>query len=42
MEEKLINRILDIDPPPNRSAFLWGPRKVGKTTFLKQKFKDAL
>jgi len=42
MEERLIERILEIKLPPNRSAFLWGPRKTGKTTLLKQKFKDAL
>lgn len=27
--------------PENRSAFLWGPRKSGKTTLLKQQFRDA-
>jgi len=37
----LIERIQDIKLPPNRSAFLWGPRKTGKTTLLKQKFPDA-
>jgi len=42
MEHGLIKRILDINLPQKKSAFLWGPRKTGKTTFLKQKFKDAL
>ncbi len=42
MKGKIIDRILEIEIPPNRSAFLWGPRKTGKTTLLKQKFKDAL
>lgn len=42
MEQNLIERILEINLPPKKSAFLWGPRKTGKTTFLKQKFKDAL
>jgi uncharacterized protein len=37
----LIERIQEIKLAPNRSAFLWGPRKTGKTTLLKQKFPDA-
>jgi predicted AAA+ superfamily ATPase len=36
------NRILDIDLPPGQSAFLWGARKSGKTTFLKNKFPESL
>ncbi|MBI5526106.1 MAG: ATP-binding protein [Deltaproteobacteria bacterium] len=28
--------------PKGRSAFLWGPRKTGKTTFLEQLFPGAL
>lgn len=27
-------RLLHIDLPPNRSAFLWGPRKTGKTFWI--------
>lgn len=38
----LIRRIQQIDLPPNRSAFLWGPRKTGKTTLLRQHFPHAL
>lgn len=42
MEKKaLINRILKIELPENRSAFLWGPRKTGKTTLLRQQFPEA-
>lgn len=37
-----INRILDLDLPPGQSAFLWGPRKSGKSTLLKQKFPYSL
>ncbi|MCU0540423.1 MAG: AAA family ATPase [Desulfobacterales bacterium] len=37
----LIERFLKIDLPPNRSAFLWGPRKTGKTTLLRQQFANA-
>jgi predicted AAA+ superfamily ATPase len=38
---ELVKRIQKIDPPPERSAFLWGPRKTGKTTLLRQQFKNA-
>jgi len=42
MEKKnLINRIQQIKLPSNRSAFLWGPRKTGKTTLLRQLFPKA-
>jgi predicted AAA+ superfamily ATPase len=37
----MIKRIQKLDLPSNRSAFLWGPRKTGKTTLLKQQFPDA-
>ncbi len=36
-----IKRILNIDLPPRQSAFLWGPRKTGKTTYLKAKFPHS-
>ena len=31
-------RILDIDLPRDQSAFLWGPRKTGKSTLLRRTF----
>jgi len=34
-------RTLNIDLDGNNAAFLWGPRKVGKTTLLHQRFKGA-
>ncbi|MDI6688339.1 MAG: AAA family ATPase, partial [Desulfobacterales bacterium] len=37
-----IKRILNIDLPPGQSAFLWGPRKTGKSTYLKAMFPDSL
>lgn len=40
-KKNLIHRIQKIDLPADRSAFLWGPRKAGKTTLLKQQFPDA-
>jgi predicted AAA+ superfamily ATPase len=33
--------VLQIDLRRHNAAFLWGPRKVGKTTLLKQKFPNA-
>lgn len=39
--DPLIKRILSINLPKKRSAFLWGPRKTGKTTLLKQQFAKA-
>ncbi|MBW2661638.1 MAG: ATP-binding protein [Deltaproteobacteria bacterium] len=37
----LIERIQRIDVPLDRSAFLWGPRKTGKTTLMRQQFPRA-
>jgi len=39
---EFIERILDIRLPTGQSAFLWGPRKTGKSTLLKQKFKNSI
>ncbi len=39
---KLIgDRALRIALPPGKSAFLWGPRKAGKSYWLRQTFPDA-
>ena len=35
-------RLLNLDLPPRQSAFLWGPRKTGKSTFLKARFPDSI
>lgn len=37
-----IERHLKINLPRGQSAFLWGPRKTGKTTYLKQRFPHSL
>jgi len=37
-----VERILNIDLPPRQSAFLWGPRKTGKSTYLKARFPQSL
>ena len=35
-------RILDIKLPKGQSTFLWGPRKTGKSTYLKERFPDCI
>ena len=37
-----IERLLRIDLPARQSAFLWGPRKTGKSTYLRSAFPDSL
>ena len=37
-----IQRLLDMRLPKGQSAFLWGPRKTGKTTYLKERFPHSL
>jgi predicted AAA+ superfamily ATPase len=39
---KLFERTLNIELPPGQSTFLWGPRKTGKSTYLKRKFPNSL
>jgi predicted AAA+ superfamily ATPase len=38
---KKIERILNIKLPRGRSAFLWGPRKTGKSTYLTEAFPES-
>ena len=35
-------RILKISLPSRQSAFLWGPRKTGKSTYLKETFPESV
>jgi predicted AAA+ superfamily ATPase len=37
-----VQRRLGIDLPPRQSAFLWGPRKTGKSTWLHQAFPQSI
>lgn len=37
-----IKRLLDMKLPHKQSAFLWGPRKTGKTSYLKSNFPGSL
>jgi len=39
---KNLKRILDMKLPRQQSAFLWGARKTGKTTYLKERFPKSL
>ena len=39
---KQVRRVLEIDLPEGQSAFLWGARKTGKTTFLKGSFPESI
>ena len=37
-----IHRFLNIELEQGQSAFLWGPRKTGKSTYLKQAFPESV
>jgi predicted AAA+ superfamily ATPase len=37
-----IRRILELTLPDRQSAFLWGPRKTGKSTYLKSTFAESI
>ena len=38
---RIVKRLLDIKLPRGRSAFLWGPRRVGKSYWIRQNFPEA-
>jgi predicted AAA+ superfamily ATPase len=38
----IIKRVLEIPLPPRQSAFLWGPRKTGKSTYLKVSYPNSV
>lgn len=42
MGPKIINRQFSLNIPPGKSAFLWGPRKVGKTYWIRHHLKNAV
>jgi predicted AAA+ superfamily ATPase len=39
---KKIKRMLNMRLPSRQSAFLWGARKTGKSTYLREKFPDSI
>lgn len=39
---KKFKRVLNIHLPSKQSAFLWGARKTGKSTYLKEKFSKSV
>jgi len=40
--KRIKDRTLDLSLPANRSAFLWGPRKTGKTYWINRHFADSI
>ena len=36
-----LKRFLNISLPEGQSCFLWGARKTGKSTYLKEKFSES-
>ena len=40
--KKIKKRTLELNLPANRSAFLWGPRKTGKTYWINRHFTDSV
>jgi len=38
---KIIKRLFELNLPKGKSAFLWGPRKVGKTYWISHNLKSA-
>ncbi len=42
MDKKIINRRFNLSLPPGKSAFLWGPRKVGKTYWIRHHLPGAV
>jgi len=38
--KKILKRHLQIDLPSNRSAFLWGPRKTGKSFWINKHYQE--
>ena len=40
--KKIISRLLKIELPPKQSAFLWGPRKTGKTYWITKNFRNSV
>ena len=38
----MYDRFIDINLPPGQAGFLWGPRQIGKSTFLQARFPDSL
>ena len=37
----MLTRLLHLPPPGTETFFLWGPRQVGKSTLLRQRYPDA-
>ena len=42
MRKKILERNIDLKLPKRQSCFLWGPRKVGKSYWIRQHLKNAV
>ena len=40
MKKNIIKRLININLPENKSAFLWGPRKTGKSHWINNHFSE--
>ncbi len=41
MKKEILKRQIDLDLPKGKSCFLWGPRKAGKSYWIRHHLKDA-
>jgi hypothetical protein len=39
---RIFRRLLELRLPAGKSAFLWGPRRVGKSFWVRQTFPHAI
>ena len=42
MKQEILNRKINLTLPKGRSCFLWGPRKAGKSYWIRHHLKDAV
>lgn len=42
MSKNILERMLQIQLPPGKSAFIWGPRKVGKSYWIRRHCPNAI
>ena len=40
--KEIKDRLITIELPQNRSAFLWGPRRTGKTYWINRHFSNSV
>lgn len=42
MSKYILNRLLNLDLPQGKSCFLWGPRKAGKSYWIREHLKNCV